>query len=113
MRRLTVVLALAFVGGLPGCESTGTGLRTVEPAFGNVAGNDDVILTGNGFGPGMTIHFGRNQVRSLIIESALRARVKTPSGPEGVVDVALTTTDGRTYVLKRAYRYRSEAQTSK
>jgi len=101
-----LALAALFVAAVA-CEST-TGIKSIEPTFGNVAGNDDVVIHGGGFKTGMTVHFGKKQVKRVVIESPTSIRVKTPSGPEGAVDVILTDDTGKTYVLKEAFSYRSD-----
>jgi len=91
-----------------GCES-GTSIKALEPNFGNVSGNDDVVILGSGFEPGMSVQFGKRQVKSVVIDSARRIRVKTPAGVEGKVDVIVIREDGKTFVLRRGFSYRSEA----
>lgn len=97
---LAALLAVATAG----CES-GTSIKSVEPGFGTVAGNDDVVIHGSGFQPGMTVQFGPRQVESIIIESPTRIRAKTPAGVEGKVDVVLIREDGKTFMLKRGFTY--------
>lgn len=104
MQKLVPVFLLAWVCLMMGCES-GTQIKSVEPSFGNVAGNDDVVIHGDGFKPGLEVQFGKATVRSLVIDSSERIRVKTPSGVEGKVDVIIIRDDGKTFVLKDGYTY--------
>lgn len=116
MRRLAfaittlMVLAAALVS-LSGCESTGTRIKGLEPAFGNVSGGDTVIILGSGFTHGMAVQFGKSEVKHVVLDSPSRLRVKTPSGPEGKTDVVVTRDDGKTFVLRGGFTYRSEATT--
>ena len=110
MRVLWAAVAAAGLLGLasaPGCRSK-PGISEVVPDFGNVSGNDDVVIHGSGFKPGLVVYFGRKQVKSVVIESPERIRVKTPSGPEGKVDVVVTRDDGVSFVLEKGFTYRKE-----
>lgn len=104
-----VVLALAL---LCGCSSE-TRIKSVEPAFGNVAGNDDVVIHGNGFREGMVVQFGKHQVSSIVIDSGTRIRIKTPSGVEGKTDVMIIRDDGKTFMLKDGFTYMRDAPSGK
>ena len=104
-RAFSITLVLLAVGLLGACEK-GVKLKELQPPFGNIAGNDDVVLVGNGFKPGMTVQFGKRQVKTIVVESSTRIRVKTPGGPEGKVDVVLTDETGASYVLKDGFSYR-------
>ena len=108
MRRLCIALLLILAFALAGCEKGGNRISKIEPNFGNISGRDDVVITGNGFKPGMTVFFGSHQATSLVIDTAKQIRVKTPSGAEGKVDVILTTEDGRTFGLPSGFEYRRE-----
>ena len=108
MRTVLPLFILAIAIAIAGCTKSGNHISGIEPNFGNVSGSDDVIIKGNGFKPGMTVHFGPHQATSVIIDSATRIRVKTPSGPEGKVDVILTTEDGQTFGAPNGFEYRRE-----
>jgi hypothetical protein len=103
---LASVLAVGLC--LVGCES-GTRIKSVEPNFGNVAGNDDIVIVGSGFKPGMTVQFGKREARSVVIEMPTRIIVKTPSGVEGKVDVTITRDDGKVFMLRDGFSYRRDA----
>ena len=104
--RALIIVALALCA-LAACE-TGTKISSLEPAFGNVAGNDDVVIHGNGFTSGMNVQFGKKQVKNVVLDSTSRLRVKTPANAEGSVDIVITDDSGKTYVLKKGFRYHSE-----
>ncbi len=115
MRQIALAVLLVMAALLVvSCESE-TRLKTVEPNFGNVAGNDDVVIVGAGFRPGtvMTVVFGKNEARNVVIDSPTRVRVKTPGGVEGKVDVIVTRDDGKTFVLRDGFAYRRDAPTGK
>jgi len=114
MRRLAHAVLLATVALLLGCDSD-TRVKSVEPNFGNVAGNDDIIIVGTGFKPGtvMTVQFGKHEARSVVIDSPTRIRVKTPGGVEGKVDVIVTRDDGKTFVLRDGFSYRRDTASGK
>lgn len=95
-----------------GCES-GTKIKSVEPSFGNVAGNDTVVIVGTGFRNGMQVHFGKREAKNVVIEGPTRIQVTSPSGVEGKVDITLTRDDGKTFVLRDGFSYRREGATGK
>jgi hypothetical protein len=107
MARLMLGLLMAATFCAAGCES-GTRIKSVEPNFGNVAGNDDVVINGNGFKAGMVVQFGKKEARGVVIDSPTRIMVKTPAGVEGKVDVTLTRDDGKTLVLRDGFTYRRD-----
>lgn len=112
MRKLIVVSFLFSIWGFIACDS-GTRLKAVEPNFGNIAGNDDVTILGNGFKTGMVVYFGKREAQNVIIDSPMRIRVKTPAGIEGKVDVSITRDDGKTFVLRDGFIYRRDAPSGK
>ena len=112
MPKAVPVILLLAAAVLGGCDS-GTRVKSVEPSFGNVAGNDDVVIHGGGFREGMVIQFGRNQVGSIVIDSPTMIRVKTPGGVEGKTDVILIRDDGKTFVLKDGFTYMRDAPSGK
>jgi len=88
------------------CTPAGTRVERVDPPFGSVGGNDDVVLIGTGFVGGVRVQFSKRAAKSVIVESPERIRVKTPPGPEGPADVVLTDESGRTVVLQAGFTYR-------
>ncbi len=111
MRKFGIILILvSAVFALAACEKGGDKVTAIEPNFGNISGNDDVVIVGSGFKPGMTVHFGEHQAKSVVIDTAgKQIRVKTPSGVEGKVDVIVTSEDGRTMGLPAGFTYRRES----
>lgn len=112
MRRLFSALLMLSCLGLMGCEK-GTQVTSVEPSFGNVAGGDDVVINGSGFKEGLVVQFGKNQVKSVVLDSPSRLRVKTPSGVEGKTDVVVIRDDGKTFMLKDGFNYTRDAPAGK
>jgi hypothetical protein len=108
MRGLILASLVASTFPFLGCDS-GTRIKSVEPGFGNVAGNDDVAIVGSGFKPGMVVSFGKREAKNVVIESPARIMVKTPAGVEGKVDVIITRDDGKTFALRDAFLYRRDA----
>jgi hypothetical protein len=109
MRQRFMSLLLAALGGLllAGCDS-GTKIKSVEPNFGNIAGNDNVVIVGTGFKNGMQVHFGKREAKSVVIEGPTRILITSPSGVEGKVDVTITRDDGKSFVLRDGFTYRRE-----
>jgi len=112
MRNFAALLTLIGIFTLIACSS-GTRVERVEPNFGNVAGNDDVIIIGDGFKAGMIVQFGKHEAKGMIIDSPTRMRVKSPSGTEGKVDVIITRDDGKTFVLKEGFSYQHDKTPNK
>jgi hypothetical protein len=111
-RFLFCALTVAAFVATAGCES-GTKIKSVEPNFGNVAGNDTVVIVGTGFRNGMQVHFGKREAKNVVIEGPTRIQVTSPSGVEGKVDITLTRDDGKTFVLRDGFSYRREGATGK
>lgn len=93
---------------LVGCKSKGVRIDAIDPPFGSVAGDDDIVITGSGFKPGLSVLFRKRPAKRVVIESDTKVRVKTPAGPEGKVDVVVTDATGKTYVLENAFAYRKD-----
>ncbi|MBW2733402.1 MAG: IPT/TIG domain-containing protein [Deltaproteobacteria bacterium] len=99
---LSAGLLLVFVLG---CDQS-EGIKEIQPNFGNISGKDDVVLLGKGFKTGLTVTFGKQQATHIVVESDTKIRLKTPAGPEGVVDIYVTDASGKTIMLKGAFTYR-------
>lgn len=107
MRAIASGLLVAAVLLLaPACDK-GVSITKIEPNTGNVAGGDFATIHGSGLKPGMTVHFGKRECQIVVIEAGQRIRVKTPSGPEGPVDVVVTDENGKTFLIKEGFRYHS------
>jgi hypothetical protein len=102
----TILFALLLATPFAACDDGKKGIKRIEPSFGNVAGGDTVVLHGKGFKPGLSVKFGKRKARNVVIESDTKIRVKTPSGPEGKVDVFVTNQSGEVTKLSGAFTYR-------
>ena len=103
---ITVVAAVLLATA--SCKGNGIRIDSLDPPFGNVAGDDDIVIIGQGFKPGLTVLFRKRPAKKVVLESDTKIRVKTPAGPEGKVDVVVTDATGKTYVLENAFTYRKE-----
>ncbi len=105
LKLLGLVAVMMLVVGVMACDNK-KGIQEIKPSFGNIAGNDEVTLIGKGFKPGLEIRFGGRRAKGIVIESDTKIRLKTPSGPQGKVDVVVIDEAGKTTVLKKAFTYR-------
>ncbi|MCB9554274.1 MAG: VCBS repeat-containing protein, partial [Myxococcales bacterium] len=78
-------------------------VTAIAPIAGPAAGGTEVLLRGEGFGPGLAIRFG-GRAAAVAVESAHLARARTPSGVPGAVDVVVTRAAQRV-ALAGAYTY--------
>lgn len=78
-------------------------VAALAPPAGPAAGGTEVLLRGEGFGPGLAIRFG-GRAAAVAVESAHLARARTPPGAAGAVDVVVTRGDQRV-ALTGAYTY--------
>ncbi len=104
---LPFLILITLLVPLAACDKS-KGIKAIEPNFGNVSGNDTVVIVGSGFKPGMTVHFGMHEAKNVVIDSATRIKVKIPSGPEGKVSVIVTSEDGKSMGIKDGFEYRRE-----
>lgn len=111
MRALLTLAVLATLA-LAACDSA-PGIKSLEPAFGNVSGGDTVVIHGGGFQTGMSVQFGKHEVKHVTVQPPSQLRVKTPSGADGWVDVVVTRDDGKTFMLKKGFEYRRDAPAAK
>lgn len=101
------LLVAAVLLCVSGCDK-GVSVSKIEPNTGNVSGGDTVTIHGSGLKPGMTVHFGKRECQIVVIEAGRKIRVKTPSGPEGPVDVVVTDENGKTFLIKQGFSYHSQ-----
>ena len=100
-RHLLVCFSFLLVAA---CEQK-AGIHTINPAMGNISGDEVVVIHGAGFTPGMSVRFGERSGTGVVVQGD-RITVHTPSGSEGPVDVVVTADDGKSFVLKAGYRYK-------
>src|SRR6476646_8590870 len=92
-------------GGIdaPRCLGTDPCIESVSPAMGYVDGGAYLTLTGTGFAPGMKVFLGDGRA-PVLVQSATAAKIVTPPGPAGAVDVRIVV-GTTTYTLPAGYRY--------
>jgi C1A family cysteine protease len=84
----------AYAGGTVAAGPTISGL---SPAYGSLAGNNAVVITGNNFKSGATVAFGGIAALSVSVGSATQiTAVAPPAAAAGTVQVQVTTADGAT-----------------
>ncbi|MEM1346984.1 MAG: IPT/TIG domain-containing protein [Myxococcota bacterium] len=81
-------------------------IDTVTPSAGPTGGNQAVVLAGAGFEDGMTVRFdGRLAQVQSVAPDGLSASVTTPTGAQGLADVAVETVAGDVALLTDGYYY--------
>ena len=106
-RLVTVVGLLGVLGGCTG--SSELKVSAVEPAFGTVNGNENVLIRGSGFQPGKTsctVRFGAKDASNVTIVSEDKIQVTTPQNDSGPSDVLVTFDDGRTFKLAAGFLFK-------
>ena len=108
MRKLLWGAALALSLTTLQC-STETKIFEVEPPQGTFAGGEEILIKGKnlpvGHG-GATVTFGRRQATNIVMENSSGIRVTSPAGDRNTeADVTVMFDDGRSYLLKGAFRY--------
>jgi len=115
MRALALAVSLGLCAVLSACQQSGGPLKveSVEPPQGTTAGGEEITIRGGGFQPGKTqaeVKFGRKKAESVIIASATKLRVVTPSNEKGPVDVQVTFDDGAAFKIPNAFHYLEPAE---
>lgn len=82
------ILSIALDCNTGGGFVAGT-LSSLSPGAGSTAGNEQVTLTGTGFGPGTLVTFGGVPAVIESFTSATTMIVRTPLGVDGPVDVTV------------------------
>ncbi len=72
-------------------------LDAVTPSQGLSTGGTQAVLTGSHFKSGMLVFFGGHLASAALTQTAGIARATTPTGPQGLVDVVVTNTDGQSH----------------
>jgi hypothetical protein len=68
----------------------------VTPATGDVSGQDEIELTGTGFGDGATVKFGEIPATDVVVVDSTTITCTCPSHLAGTVQVVVTNLDGQT-----------------
>ncbi len=80
-------------------------LLTLWPARGPTSGGTEVLIVGRDLREGITARFGAAAAETLELLSRTQARVKTPRGPVGFVDVRVENRDGGAGVKLGGFEY--------
>lgn len=80
-------------------------LLTLWPGRGPTSGGTEVLLVGRDLREGLLARFGPGTGRTIELLSRTQARVETPPGPEGLVDVVVVNEDGGTAARPQAFEY--------
>jgi hypothetical protein len=83
---------LAIDGVSRRCESTDGAL------------DHDLVITGRGFTPEMTVHFGAALASKTFLDPK-RVSVRVPANPAGLATITVTTSNGATATRTNAFRY--------
>jgi virginiamycin B lyase len=75
------------------------------PAFGSIAGNNIVIVSGTGFAAGATVSFGGVPATSVAVVNSTSLTAKPPSHSAGLVTVSVTNPSTQTGSLANGYKY--------
>ena len=108
MRKLAATILICFLvlSGF-GCKEEFS-IRTLAPATGVLGGGEPIEILGSGFNTdqGVAVYFGNSKAGNVVVNSSKKMTVSTPSvGEPQVVDVRISTDDGKEYLLRRAFRY--------
>jgi hypothetical protein len=106
----TAVLADGFEY-VPGDTKPPLALTGVSPTSGPVEGGMLALLTGNGFGPGLSVQFGTESASVLEVSSENSATVEVPPGVAGKVDV-VASLDDEVSILYEGFQYLGEDETT-
>jgi hypothetical protein len=109
-RALVLAVSVGLCAVFSACQQSGGPLKVdnVEPPQGTTAGGEEITINGGGFQPGKTqaeVKFGRKKAESVIIASATKIRVVTPSNEKGPVDVQVMFDDGAAFKIPNAFHY--------
>jgi hypothetical protein len=116
MKRVRLAISILSFAVLAGCQSGGPlRVEKVDPAQGTTGGGDEIVISGGGFEPGKTqaeVKFGRRKAESVVIASANKIKVISPSNEKGPVDISVMFDDGSSFKIPNAFRYFEPADNS-
>jgi hypothetical protein len=106
--RFLALPALLACLTLLGCSDGTPRVKRVYPDFSSLRGDEDVRIEGSGFRTdlGYTVYFGTQRAPSVMVENEGLLVATTP-GVESPreVDVRIVADNGKTFLLKKAFRY--------
>jgi hypothetical protein len=114
-RALVLALSVGLCAFVSACQQSGGPVKVdnVEPPQGTTGGGEEITINGGGFQPGKTqaeVRFGRKKAENVIIASATKIKVMTPSNEKGPVDVQVTFDDGAAFKIPNAFHYVEPAE---
>ena len=98
------LVSISSVSCLIGCEER-LQIETVSPSVGHPKGGETLTIRGTGFGPGLRVQFGNEQVSDVTVVDEHTLRMTSPRGVVGPTDVVLRSERGIAYVRRSAFRY--------
>lgn len=106
--RLGILAGFVVVVAAGACSDEAASVRRVYPNFSSLRGDEDVRIEGSGFRTdmGYTVYFGTQRAPSVMVEddSVLVATTPGVDAPREV-DVRIVADNGKTFLLKKAFRY--------
>lgn len=81
-------------------------LLRLDPAVGDPAGTDWVLLRGQGFDPGVRVNFGSAEATTTVYISSTRILAQPAAHSLGFVNVTVTNPDNSSDTINGAYGYR-------
>ena len=96
---------------VPGEAKPPLAITGVSPTSGPEGGGILALLTGNGFGPGLSVQFGTESASIIEVSSENSATVEVPPGAPGKVDV-VATLDEEVSILFDGFLYLGEEETT-
>lgn len=98
-----VVMALAIA-----CSDDAMKVKRVHPNWASLRGDEDVRIEGEGFRTdiGYSVYFGTQKALSVMVEGPTALVATTPGVDDPQeVDVRIEADNGKTFLLKKAFRY--------
>lgn len=113
---VTVTNPSGLSGTLPGAftwQTEGGGqpltVTSVVPPQASAAGGAVVTVSGTGFLPGTTVHFGTYEAQAVTFVSSTVLTVVTPAAPAGLTDVVVERPDKQKFIAWNAFLFTSPA----
>ena len=104
-QKSSVAGAFEYVIGSTGSDAQQLSVTGIKPTSGPTSGGTSISLTGNGFGPGISVKVGEFPASSVSVLSTASISAVTPSGAAGDVDVEVTNSDGKRATLPSGFRF--------
>lgn len=100
-----------YVAAPPPPPPSGLSITSVNPPSGQLAGNTEVTIQGQGFAPGCIVRFG-DKLAQLLTFSSAQLRVNSPAvSAPGRVNVSVVNPNQQTATAANAFQYVEDAST--